>query len=70
MLSVNVPPRAAAWILVDNKSAFINCLEKVQPPEVSIVDDGADLSKSSNAYFCGKEFMVAVALVKLLQANC
>ena len=55
MLSVNVPPRAAAWILVDNKSAFINYLEKVQPPEVSIVDDGADLSKSSDAYFLWKE---------------
>lgn len=54
MLSVNVPPRAAAWLLIDNRKVFINHLEKIQPSEVSIVDDGADLSKSSAAYFLWK----------------
>jgi len=54
MLSVRVPPRAAARILVDNKNELINSLKKVQPPEVSIVDDGADLSKGSATYLLWK----------------
>ena len=54
MLSVNVPPRAAARFLKDDSKSLSNLLGKIRRHEISIIDNDADLSKDSDAYLLWK----------------
>lgn len=54
MLSVNVPARAAARILDEDKEKLSDLLSKIKPG-ISIVDNDVDLSKDSDAKLLSNE---------------
>jgi len=50
MLSVNVPPRVAKWLLNEGKEDLSKLLKEITPVDLSIKSEGVDLSKNSSAY--------------------
>ena len=50
MLSVNVPPRVAKWLLNEGKEDLSQLLKEITPVDLSIKSEGVDLSKNSSAY--------------------
>lgn len=50
MLSVNVPPRVAKWLLNEGKKELSKLLKEIAPVDLSIESEDVDLSKNSSAY--------------------
>lgn len=50
MLSVNIPPRVAKWVLNEGKTELSELLKNIDPVDLSIRGEDVDLSKNSFPY--------------------
>ena len=50
MLSVNIPPRVAKWVLNEGKTELSELLKKIYPTDLSIKSEDVYLSKNSTPY--------------------